>query len=228
MQNKYYYYQWVPCYAPLMLLAAIGAHALLYAEMRSYASLYIAVAAALMLMAQVCALPFYDVSKFIYYFVIKRNPDLYYASFQFVPDGGVAGRTYNVAAEMMAARYIAEHTKPDDGVFVWGNDASVRYLADRPNPTRFTYEIPLSLDGPYRAAYRSEAMEALRARPPVYFVVGLNWWAADTKAQSLSKFPELAAFLSRGYHLERSIGGLDLYRRNSAIEPPPSSVRGRR
>jgi hypothetical protein len=114
--------------------------------------------------------------------------------------------------------YIKARTKSDDGVFVWGNDATARYLADRPDPSRFTFEMPLSLQGPYLAQYRTEAMRELRARPPTYFIVGINWWGQDTKEQSVAKFPEMATFLGQGYSLEKSFGVLDLYRRNAPAE----------
>ncbi|MBC2665154.1 hypothetical protein H7F51_06460 [Novosphingobium flavum] len=217
LQGKYYYYQWVPCYAPLLLLAAGGIHTLLQDGpqadgARAGAGRFIAAAAAITLAAQVCAMPLRDTAKFLYYFALERAPDRYYASFHFAPDNASGARIYEVAAEREAARYIAAHTGPADPVFVWGNDATVQYLADRPNPTRFSFEMPLSLDGEYRAAYRAEAMAAFHRAPPVYFVAGMNWWAADTKAQSLARFPELAAFVKAHYHLEKSIGTLDLYR----------------
>jgi len=209
LQGKYFFQHWLPVYAPLLLLGALGAHRL--ASVKGDAPLIVTSGAALIFTAQVCAPPFYDAAKSMYYLGVKHAPDSYYASFQF--------QNYNAEDERAAARYIKAHTNSNDGVFVWGNDATVRYLADRPNPSRFTFEMPLSLQGPYRKRYRAEAMGELRARPPTYFVAGVNWWAGDTKAQSLAKFPEMAAFLKYGYSREQSFGVVDLYRRNGSAKP---------
>ena len=214
-QGKYYFYHWMPAYAPLLLLAVLGGYALARADAKSGAPLMLTLAAALAFSAEVLALPMYDATKSIYYLALKRDPGRYYASYSFVVDGAAL---YNAENERAAARYIAAHTKPDDGVFIWGNDATVRYLANRPNPSRFTAEMPLSLPGGYLERYRAEAMRELRARPPTYFVVGINWWRPDTREQTLAKFPELSAFLKQGYSLEKSFGILDLYRRKAPHE----------
>jgi hypothetical protein len=179
--------------------------------MKEEAPRFAASAAALVFAAQVCALPLYGAVKCVYYLAVKRAPEIYYASFQF--------QNYNAADEQAAAQYIRAHTDSADGVFVWGNDATIRYLADRPNPSRFTFEMPLSLRGPYLARYRAEAMRDLLARMPAYFVVGVNWWTGDTKGQSLAKFPAMAAFLKQDYRLEKSFGVIDVYRRNSTGQP---------
>jgi hypothetical protein len=215
-QGKYFAAHWMPAYAPLLFLAALGVNALARVEVKGRSPQIIALGVVLMFTALVCAPPLYDASKAIYYFGIKRSPERYYASFHFY--------IYNAEDEQEAARYIDEHTKSSDGIFVWGNDATVPYLANRPNPSRFTFEMPLSLPGSYLERYRDEAMRELRANPPAYFVVGINWWGADTKEQSLAKFPDMAAFLSQGYSLEKSFGVLDLYRRKTADETHTSSV----
>ena len=209
MQGKYFFQHWLPVYAPLLLLSVLGAHRL--ASVKEEAPRLAASAAALVFAAQVCAPPLYGAAKCVYYLAVKRAPETYYASFQF--------QNYNAADEQAAARYIRARTDSADGVFVWGNDATIRYLADRPNPSRFTFEMPLSLRGPYLDRYRTEAMHDLLARAPVYFVVGVNWWTGDTKEQSLAKFPAMAAFLKQDYSLEKSFGVIDIYRRNGIGRP---------
>jgi hypothetical protein len=207
-QGKYYFYHWFPVYAPLLLFAALGAQAL--ARVKGGSPLFLTCSAALAFAVQVCGLPFYDAAKYIYYVALKHEPYRYYASYHTY--------LYNAEDERAAARYVTASTKPDDSVFVWGNDATVPYLADRPNPSRFTFEMPLSLPGPYLERYRAEAIRELRARPPTYFIVGINWWAPDTKQQSLAKFPEMADFLGKEYSFEKSFGVLDLYRRKAHPE----------
>jgi hypothetical protein len=209
-QGKYFPQHWFPVYAPLVLLAALGVHKL--ASSNGNASLFVAVAASLTFTTVVCVPPFYDVAKSIYYLAVKRSPDSYYSSFHYFG--------YNAEDERTAATYIKAHTKPDDGVFVWGNDATVGYLAERPNPSRFTFEMPLSLSGPYLEPYRAQAMRELCNHPPVYFVVGLNWawFMGASKEQALANFPQMATFLSQNYSLEKSFGVLDVYRNRLAPE----------
>jgi len=215
LQGKFYYYHWVPLYPALLLLAVIGVAGLLRDQSEKRTSGFIAVAASLAFFAQVCALPFYDVAKAGYYLGLKRAPDLYYNSYSFLPGGITEEQNYNAADELAAARYIAASSAPDEGLFVWGNNATLAYLADRPNPTRFTFEMPLSLDGPYRPGYRAEAMAGLTADPPAFVVVGINWRTSEPRADTLEAFPQFAAFLEANYSFDRSFGAIDIYRRNS-------------
>jgi len=211
-QRKYYVYHWMPAYAPLILLAAVGVHGLVRDRGSGRPVMILATAAALTFAAEICAVPLHDAAKCIYYLAFKHQRDLYYSSFNFMVNGA---DVYGVANELSAERYLAGHTTPHDGVFIWGNDATIRYLADRPNPTRFTFEMPLSMPGTFRAGYRVEALQGLRKRPPAYFIVGTNWWRMDTKGQALAKFPEMANFLRQNYKLDKSFGLIDLYRRKS-------------
>jgi len=212
MQAKFYYYHWLPLYPPLLLLGAIGATTLWRERAAAHAPAFVTITATLAFFAQICALPFHDVAKAAFYLGLKRSPELYYNSYSHRPGGDPEEQNYNVADEMAAARYIAANTRPDEGLFVWGNNATAAYLADRPNPTRFPMEMPLSVDGPYRPQYRAEAMAGLTARPPVYIIVGINWWTSKSRAEVLEDFPEFSAFLNNKYRYERSFGAIDLYR----------------
>jgi hypothetical protein len=132
--------------------------------------------------------------------------------------------SYRAGDQSAAARHIRERTSPDEGVFVWGNDATVRFLSDRPNPSRFTYSMPLAIEGSLRERYRDDLMGELAAMPPTYIVVGMPWRAAVTKDQELADFPELAAYIADGYALETSIGFLDLYRRSTSAGPTTAAA----
>lgn len=46
----------------------------------------------------------------------------------------------------LAVAYIREHTRPEETVLLWGNQAPVNYLAERAAPTRFVHQIPLIND----------------------------------------------------------------------------------
>ena len=147
-----------------------------------------------------------DAARLGYYLILKRDPEGYNASHSF--------RLYNAGDEIAVARYVAAHSAPRQGLFIWGSDA-LYYLADRPNPTRFTFLMPLTMAGPYRAAYRAEVMRDLEARPPTYFVTGISWDGLSKATTELPNFPMMANFLSQKYYLEKSIGVLNVYRRRS-------------
>ncbi|MGE3142319.1 MAG: hypothetical protein AB7L65_03275, partial [Hyphomonadaceae bacterium] len=217
VQGKFWVYQWFPVYPPLLFLAALGAYALARSAAPARAPLILTCCVGLVFAGEVLAQPMRDAAKAAYYFIVKREPEGFYNSYAFGP--------YNAADERAAARHIAARSGPEDGVFIWGNDATVRYLAGRPNPTRFSFEMPLNLPGAYRDAYRAEAMQGLQAHPPAYIVLGVTWiWMGVSKAQSMADFPEFAAFLHDHYTLETSFGALDLYRRTSPGEPGPEGA----
>ena len=116
--------------------------------------------------------------------------------------------------QVAAADWIRTRTAPDDGVVVFGNDATVPFLAERSGPTRFIYGMPLTrgpANGP-RAAYRVEYLADLVRDPPEYIIVGLAHRSSD-KAAVLRDFPEFEDLLERSYALEVRIGSLHLYRR---------------
>jgi hypothetical protein len=219
LQGKYLTYYWIPLEAPLLVLAALGAHSL-GSTFKRVPGLYTFVAA-FSFAAQVCATPFYDAAKFGYHFLWNRSPDRYYASYSIVGDGPPL---YSAGDERHAAQYLKANTNPGDGVFVWGVDAAAAYLADRPTPSRFISQEPLILPGPYLKPYQAETFKNLLARPPVYIIVGRSWWHPDSKAQSLAKFSALSELLAQNYHLDTTFGTLDLYRRNGFMFPRARSV----
>jgi hypothetical protein len=146
--------------------------------------------------------PLRDFARFSRHFILKHDPEGYYASYSF--------RLYNAGDEIAAAHYIAAHTSAQQEVFDWGSDA-LYYLANRPNSSRFTFIMPLTLPGPYRAAYHAEVMRELMARPPAYIVSGISWDGLSKAEQDLKGFPAMAQFLNEGYSLEKSFGVVDIY-----------------
>jgi hypothetical protein len=203
-QGKYWVYHWFPAYPPLFILGALGAFALMRSQPRSAAVSSILAVCSVLVLAAVVKAPLQEVARLGYYSIVRRDFDEYYSFYSL--------RLYNAADEIAAARYVAAHTRPDQGVFSWGSDA-LYFLADRPNPSRFTFVMPLTLPGPYRETYRAEAMRELTANPPTYFVSGIAWDGLSKAATELEDFPAMADFLKQHYSLEKSIGVLDIYRR---------------
>jgi hypothetical protein len=114
------------------------------------------------------------------------------------------------------ADYLATRTGEDEPIFVWGHYAMIYYLADRPNPTRFINDPPLSLPHGRQAEWRQEVMADLTADPPAYIVVATDDttdFEPQTSEEQLPNFPALADFMASQYRLETVIGSFELYRR---------------
>lgn len=212
VQGKFYAYHWFPLYPPLVILAALGAGRLL-AESRTVAGPIVALGACLVFLGQAAA-PAALEGGSLAKALLRGDLDAYHNRFW--------RRAYGAGDEVRAARYIQARTEPDDTVFVWGIDATVRYLSGRADATPYTFNMPLTLEGAYRSRYRARALQALTARPPAYVVVGQPFETQD-KAASVGGFPEFAALLDRDYVLETRIGNLDLYRhaRSARLETQP-------
>jgi hypothetical protein len=104
----------------------------------------------------------------------------------------------------------------------------IYYLADRPNPTRFINDPPLSLPNRYRERWRQEVMADLTADPPVYIVVAMDdatSFEADTSEEQLPNFPAFAAFLAAHYRLETTIGDFGIYSEIESVTDRPTCGR---
>jgi hypothetical protein len=202
-QGKAYTYHWFVVYPPFLILAAFGLDALRQSSPVSAYPRIIAVSFGIVLIASLSVGPAREIARGGKLLIGVDTTDTHYAKYHF--------RDYIAADEIKAARYLKEHTGSDDQVFVWGVDATVNFLSGRANPTRFSFNMPLSMVSPFRALYREETMRKLNAEPPVFIVVGAPWeWQ---KEEALAQFPEFEALLKQGYALETSMGDLDLYRR---------------
>jgi hypothetical protein len=202
-QGKGYAYHWFIVYPPFIVWAAFGLHALCRSNPGSSYPRIVVVGVAIMLFGSITLIPAREIVRLGKLSLGAESAEAHYEKYKF--------RDYVAADEIEAARFLEAHTAPDDRVFVWGVDATLNYLSQRPNPTRFVFNMPLSLQSPFRAQYRSETMQTLSAAPPAYIVVGAPWeWDKQT---ALADFAEFDAFLKQGYALETKIGNLDLYRR---------------
>lgn len=122
---------------------------------------------------------------------------------------------YELRDVIETAEYLAQHTGEEEPIFVWGHYAMIYYLAERPNPTRFINDPPLSLPHQYQAAWRQEVITDLIANPPVYIVVATDdetGFEPQTSEEQLSNFPALADFLATRYQLETNIGDFEIYK----------------
>ena len=208
LQAKFYVYHWFAAYPPIFILGALGIDHLLRREARPGLWALVGVVGAGLILAATVARPLRDVVRLVQHRVLSDDIDAYYAIYEF--------RRYKALDTIAAARYIASHSHPEESVYLWGCDATIPYLANRPDATRFTFLMPLTEPGAYREAYRAQAMEQLNANRPVYFVTGLNWTGEGPASELLEDFPELADYLAANYTFEKSFGLIDIYRRNDA------------
>ncbi len=105
-------------------------------------------------------------------------------------------------------RYIAEHTAPDEPIFVVPWAAGFYFLADRANPTRTDFML---FEDP--EAYPC-LLSRLEQHPPKYVIYGYTW-DVDGK-----RFRDYAApidgYIRSRYAIESSVDGYEIWRRIDA------------
>jgi hypothetical protein len=206
VQGKYYDSHWAGMFPPLMFCAAIGFHTLVNAIATAATGRVLGTMACALFFLNVSAEPAQEALRWGRHLLGSSRVDYYFNFEKWI---------YSSASQWLAAEHIRKNSGPNDGLFVWGNDATIHFLADRPNPTRFNFNLPLVLDGPYRAAYQAETMGKLLQAPPKFIVVGLSWEGVDKEA-SLARFPMFRDFLMRHYAFDVEYGSVHIYRLKGA------------
>ncbi len=218
IQGKYYDSHWAGMFPPLVFCAAIGFHTLISGAPTAATGRVLGMLACVLFFLNVSVEPAQEALRWGRHVLSTSRVDYYFNFERWV---------YSSASQWLAAEHIRKNSSPDDGLFVWGNDATIHFLADRPNPSRFNFNLPLVLEGPYRGTYQTETMEKLRQAPPKFIVVGLSWEGTD-KGASLAKFPSFRDFLTERYALDVEFGSVHLYRlkkpaTGNATPPAPRS-----
>jgi hypothetical protein len=73
------------------------------------------------------------------------------------------------------ARVVAEATPPGSPVYLWGYDALLYFLADRPAASRFGFDYPIIAGSPaHHEAATAELMTALARTRPLFIIVEEN------------------------------------------------------
>lgn len=128
----------------------------------------------------------------------------------------VAG--YSLVDNQQISRTVAQLTKPDDSIFVWGFEPAIYLFSKRAPASRFIYNVP------QRAAWqgkeaRSMLLGDLKRRPPQVIVVerrdifpSVVGNALDSAA-SLEQFVELSTLIRDGYSLARQTERFDVYQK---------------
>lgn len=129
---------------------------------------------------------------------------------------------YALPEVLGVARWLREHTGPEDRVFVWGFEPTIQFVAQRDTVSRFLYNYPFAAVWAGEARYGAELLAELRASPPRYIVVGsrdatpyVTGNRLDSRALFLA-FEELRLFVEDGYQPAGRLG------RYTFFQPTPS------
>ena len=78
------------------------------------------------------------------------------------------------------ARYLRDHTGPEDRIAVLGSEPEILFYAGRPSATGYIYMYPLTERQPYADDMRQELMRDLQRVKPQYVVLvdSANSWVA--------------------------------------------------
>ena len=206
LQNKFWHYHWVPTYPPLFILGAIGAAGLLREPRRSLGRV-IGIAAVMVVLVHSSVRPAMYAAQWGLYIIGRHSAESYYGRFE--------DATVFPAAQRAAARHLIANTSPDEGLAVWGPDAGLLYLTNRPTPFRLAgwyWPMTTGFDS-VRFAYRREYLDSFERTPPRYVIVNNTQVEGQNRFQRLENFPEFDALLRRDFALDTVIGPLTLLRR---------------
>ena len=122
--------------------------------------------------------------------------------------------------QMEVIDYLNKHSRPQDGIYVWGTAPLVNLLTGRSFPSRFVCNLALiSPWGPAR--WRVELIRDLVENPPRFIVVArddavlfISYTERDSE-QCLETYPELASFIRSRYASVLNIADFEVYRAKS-------------
>jgi len=223
IQNKFYIYHFAPLAAPLSIGASF---ALAFPFQKRYAKPLRRMAIPLLALA--VAVPLFTVnSRYNLYclWVYKdsaialtdrllkgKSLNDYYMNVRFTSDD------FSFPADQVVAKYIKNHTGPDDSIYIWGCETLVYYLADRKSASRFIHDFPFLCNWtPPR--FGDELLADLKRSRPKFILVVRNdpaWWATGSREDSyerLRHYPAIERFLSDNYSFERGIGDFLIFRK---------------
>jgi hypothetical protein len=204
LQGKFYVYHWLIAFPALLAVAGI---ALARISREGFPLRVFTVVAIGVFVAEVALDPAIDTVHAARFLAGIDSRDEYLDRF---------GRfDYRPHSALNSAIYIKAHSEPTDSIGIYGNDAIVQFLSERPLASRFVFSLPLGIPDPtFRQPYRSEFIADLKANAARYVVLGSN----EDQA-SLSDFPELKELLRGHYELETAFGRLELYRLKEGFTP---------
>ena len=166
VQGRFFPYHYLPLHAPMALLVAYSAARLLDFLPARVAPWVAAPALAGLVWASVTDDPYPNRLALVQKQL--SDPTAFSTGWQ---KGAYRNRDMALVDDQAMADWLDEHTLPDERVFLWTYDPMIYFLANRRLVSRFLYTYPLVVTwGP--DTYDQELLDALKATPPVVFVVG--------------------------------------------------------
>ncbi len=225
IQNKYYFYHFLPLLAPQALILA-HVWVMVRQGIRWLKGKRVGTAAAFPLALGIIVYfwlaptsPYYRAPGPRYQTVTQIMSgqlalDDYYRRDDFGPYGwGV----FSSRANLEVAAYLQQNTHPDDTIFVWAFEPEIYFLSQRWSASRYIYNFPLFPQFGWDA-YREQAVLELIAEPPEVILVAqfdaqpnLTNTEKDS-AMILHDFTPLREFIERDYRPETTIAQFTLYR----------------
>ena len=133
----------------------------------------------------------------------------------------------NLSAYRPIGQYIAQHTTPEETLFVWGLATPIYFFADRNPASRFLWSdwqsgrvggnvtidpamdlTPTQMPGAWEMLF-----EDLEKNRPVYFLDTTPGDYHEYKNYPVSRYPQMVAYLKAHYFLETTQWGVDFYKR---------------
>ncbi len=121
--------------------------------------------------------------------------------------GGSASRSKGDANVNLVARWVREHTGPEDSVLFLPNNGAYYYLTDRPNPIRFVMGHQMVTE-----AHRQESLARLRSTPPAYVVWDDGALRVDGLSDPQVFGRDLLAWIESNYERETRFGAVEILR----------------
>ncbi|HVC29910.1 MAG TPA: glycosyltransferase family 39 protein [Steroidobacteraceae bacterium] len=218
IQAKFFWYHWLAVLPFFALLGGFGLAALLrrVASGRSQFKASLAVSGVLLLLVLVTPAltdnAFAQWQGFVRYFADPGSRHAY--NNQFGPYG--AG-PYSYLADDEVGRYLKQHTRQGDTIYIFGYEALVYLLSGRESASRFFYTFPvISTWSP--PAWQTEFLSDLNSKRPRYIVIesdeGAPWITGlhEDTAQYAAAFQPLQQLLAARYSKDRQIEDFTLYR----------------
>lgn len=113
----------------------------------------------------------------------------------------------------LTASYVDASTPPDATLLVWGDEASINYMASRPSPTRFVYLFPLYQMGYGTKQLIAGFLRSLVQNPPDLIVDTSDSFTPFMQFRNLTpSSSQDLAWLRSHYSPVQSIGSWTLYR----------------
>jgi hypothetical protein len=132
---------------------------------------------------------------------------------------------FDPRANREMARWLREHSRPDETILVFGFEPTIYLEADRRPASRYFYNVAQRVEWA-PPAYRARYLADLAAAPPAAIAIRTDdrfpWVVGNSRSslETVDTFPELRALLDAGYQQAGATRSFVYYARRRATPPP--------